>query len=713
MITPLDSRPNLRRVLVVLLITSLAPLSIGAPVAAVAGPDMTITKSASAGSIQLDEFVIYTLTARNEGSSTATDVAIFDGTIDFEDLAVTEVTTTQGSCVKKAGTNVVNCKVGSVAAGADVTVTIRATVKAATCDGRVRNHAFVKAANEPVENTANDSSAPVVVSIIGCGGTDPVDLRITKVASDTSITAGDPVTFTLTVRNVGTATAENVVVYDYTIDLNDLELIGVNPTSQCGESSHITNDVVCRYATIPAGGERIITILTSSQPATCDGIARNHAFVRATNEPYANQGDDVSERVVVNIDNCGSFPDDTTRPTGSLKINGGGPTAYGPWALLNLHATDTESAIANVLVSNTSSATGGVLDKAKIVSYPSTPTWSLTAAAYGGTAGGGTKTVFVQYQDAAGNWSSIVNDNINMVRDAPNLCSGARALAPRRTGIWHQEQIFRAGDVDWFKFHKSSSGRAIITLGAQPANYRLTIHNSNCGLIATAADAPGFEQIYRDLPAGTYFARVAGASSTVRSVSRYSLKFRILQPGVLVLSATRWSQNGQLTVAGVVLNNTLSRRNLVKITARYYNASNSLIGSDSAYAMLPIIGSRKQAPFRIVGPSVAGLDHVAFSVASSTTSSFPVSNLHLTLQAAFVQNGVRHQKGTLRNDNVFTVRNAKTAIAIFDKLGDVINVRLVAVSPATLGPADSGTFDLALSRYAGVVRQMIWARAGR
>ena len=704
--------PKTHRVLVLLLTFAVVALGVPATALAVPGPDVTITKTASASTIDLDGFVVYTLTARNIGTALATNVRMLDGTIDANDMTVTDVTTTKGTCTNNASINDVDCKLGDMAPDTEVTMTIRATPDAATCDGRVRSHAAIKATNEPAGNFGNNEATPTLVMITGCGGTDPVDLTITKAASDNNITAGEDVTYTITVENVGTATANNVVVFDFTIDLNDLKLINVEPAASCGGSNPQTNDVVCRFPTIAAGAQRVITILTSSQPLTCDGFARNHAEVRATNEPFANQGDDSSNAVIVNIAGCGDIPNDTTPPSGTVRINNGGPTAYGPWAKLNFTATDSQSAIANVLVSNSSSATGGVLDKAKVFSFGGpAPVWSLTSATYGGTGAGGSKNVFVQYQDGAGNWSPIVLDQIKMVRDAPNTCAGAKAAAVRGQGVWQQEQIFRGGDVDWFKFHKGSTGHALVTLGAMPANYNLTIHNASCQQIASAKDAPGFEQIYRNLTPGTYFARVAGASNAANSVTRYSLRFESLPGGVFVLNAARWTAGGQMNIAGVVLNNTFDRRRMVRITVRFHNASNGVIGSDSALAMLPNVGSHQQAPFRITGPAMGGVHHVTYVVTSIKTSAVPVTHLQVSLDAPAINGGVRHQRGDLKNNNSFTVHNAKTAIAIFDNLGRVINTRQVAVSPATLANGATGHFDLALTRFMGVVRQTVWAMA--
>jgi hypothetical protein len=108
---------------------------------------------------------------------------------------------------------------------------------------------------------------------------------------------------------------------------------------------------------------------------------------------------------------------DTIRPSGSVTINGGATRTDSTDVRLKLLAWDVDSSIDRVRISNSSATNAsGLLGKAKIIGYSSPVAWRLTNPDYGGTSGDGTKRVYVQFRDSAGNWSSIKSDSIILAR---------------------------------------------------------------------------------------------------------------------------------------------------------------------------------------------------------------------------------------------------------------------------------------------------------
>jgi hypothetical protein len=97
------------------------------------------------------------------------------------------------------------------------------------------------------------------------------------------------------------------------------------------------------------------------------------------------------------------IPADTTAPSGSVSINDGASTTSSRSVTLTLSATDPSpgSGVTDMRISNTQSG----LSSASWEAYSSSKAWTLTASK-------GTKTVYVQYRDAAGNRSAIVKDTI-------------------------------------------------------------------------------------------------------------------------------------------------------------------------------------------------------------------------------------------------------------------------------------------------------------
>lgn len=105
---------------------------------------------------------------------------------------------------------------------------------------------------------------------------------------------------------------------------------------------------------------------------------------------------------------------DTTAPAaaGPVLIKNGSAHTATTGVNVGVAATDAGSGVSLVRLSNSSAMTGDVLTSGQSYNYlPSIP-WLLPA-------GDGLKTVYVQWRDASGNWSAVVNDTITLDTTAP------------------------------------------------------------------------------------------------------------------------------------------------------------------------------------------------------------------------------------------------------------------------------------------------------
>jgi glucose/arabinose dehydrogenase/chitodextrinase len=138
------------------------------------------------------------------------------------------------------------------------------------------------------------------------------------------------------------------------------------------------------------------TTTASNGPHTLTAQARDAANNIAT-----------SSVVTITVDN--------QAPTGTVVINGGAAATNSTTATLTLTATDAVTSVTQMRFSNngTSFSTAEAFAPAK--------TWSLST-------GAGTKTVYVQFRDAAGNWSTAVTDTIVLDTTAPTI-SGRTATS--------------------------------------------------------------------------------------------------------------------------------------------------------------------------------------------------------------------------------------------------------------------------------------------
>ncbi len=98
------------------------------------------------------------------------------------------------------------CNFGDLAAKASVTVRVSGTTSAAVC-GTVPNTATVAATNEPGDKRPTTAALPDVV--VNCP-----DLKVTKDADNSPISAGETASFTIKVENIGQGTAYDVTLTD-------------------------------------------------------------------------------------------------------------------------------------------------------------------------------------------------------------------------------------------------------------------------------------------------------------------------------------------------------------------------------------------------------------------------------------------------------------------------------------------------------------------
>ena len=99
---------------------------------------------------------------------------------------------------------------------------------------------------------------------------------------------------------------------------------------------------------------------------------------------------------------------DTTAPTGTVSINGGVAYTNSTAATLTVSAADSGSGVAKMRFSNDSTT----LSAKPWTNYATSTSWPLTS-------GNGVKTVYVQFQDAAGNPSAVSSATITLDTTLP------------------------------------------------------------------------------------------------------------------------------------------------------------------------------------------------------------------------------------------------------------------------------------------------------
>ncbi len=129
---------------------------------------------------------------------------------------------------------------------------------------------------------------------------------------------------------------------------------------------------------------------------------------------YGASSDQGSKRVYMQINdyagNVSSYSDDIgldqTVPSGRIKINNGARSTYYPYFTLNIAATDNYSGVDQMRMSNNGRSWSNWTP------YQTRYDQWYMAGSYGGSTRSGTKRVYIQFIDRAGNVSSVTSDTI-------------------------------------------------------------------------------------------------------------------------------------------------------------------------------------------------------------------------------------------------------------------------------------------------------------
>lgn len=202
--------------------------------------NVSIRKAVSSPTAKIGDTITYTLTARNDGPSWATDVVVTD--VLPERLQLSGARTSQGSCTT-AG-NTVRCLLGTLRPGQVETVTVTAV---AHRSGTAVNNAEI---SSPGDRDPRDNRDRREVEI-----PEP-DLSIVKTASAATVRLGDTVTYTLTARNKGPGVARDVLVTD---DLPE-QLTLVSARTPVGTCASRGDRVRCELGALAEGQQVRVTI---------------------------------------------------------------------------------------------------------------------------------------------------------------------------------------------------------------------------------------------------------------------------------------------------------------------------------------------------------------------------------------------------------------------------------------------------------------------
>lgn len=242
-------------------------------------PDVTVTKTAGAGSIGAGDTAAFTIVVGNAGAGIAR-------TVTLSDTLPAGVTWSEDSPDCSIGSGTLTCAFGDLGSGASRTFHVTGTTAGANC-GTLTNTATASATNEASVNQGNNSSTATIT--VACP-----DVTVSKTASPDSISAGDTAAFTIVVSNAGSATAHGV-------NLSDPLPAGISWSTDAGTVAAGT--LTDAIGDLAAGASVTIHVSGSTDAADC-GTLGNTATVSASNEAAADGANNSSTAsITVNCPN--------------------------------------------------------------------------------------------------------------------------------------------------------------------------------------------------------------------------------------------------------------------------------------------------------------------------------------------------------------------------------------------------------------------------
>ena len=223
-----------------------------------------IVKTANpVGPVSAGADIGFDITVSNSGDGAAKAVHVTD-TLPTGIAWTADATTGSASATCSIAAGILTCDSASVAAGANFKVHIHGTTDAADC-GTISNTATASSGNDG----GGSSTASVVVKC--------PDIKVTKTPDGAAVNAGDPITWTIKVENIGQGTAKGVVV-------TDPLPAGIAWTESEPDCSITAGVLTCNVGDLSAGDFKTYTVSGPSSKSDCGGATDNTASATALNE---------------------------------------------------------------------------------------------------------------------------------------------------------------------------------------------------------------------------------------------------------------------------------------------------------------------------------------------------------------------------------------------------------------------------------------------
>lgn len=264
--------------------------------------NLSVSKSVDKTTAFSGDTLNYTIEVTNISSNIAYFTNLYD-LPDLDNVTVNNVSSSQGTCEYNSFFDLYSCALGHINPGQTVTITMNVTINSEFI-GVIENVVTVLSNNSESDLTNNTDNVFTVV--IEPTTEEGADIEVVKVADVSTAKTGDVVNYTVTIRNIGDTTAENVQFSDtmdftrvnvvtYSIDKGTCNYIPTSLSYVCNLGNLAPGEtVVFRMSLIPtAAHEMYNAALAISQISTDPNNLNNASTViipvtQATQPPVTN-----------------------------------------------------------------------------------------------------------------------------------------------------------------------------------------------------------------------------------------------------------------------------------------------------------------------------------------------------------------------------------------------------------------------------------------
>ena len=265
----------------------------------VAAADLQLTKTDAPDPVVAGTNLTYTLTARNNGPSSAAGVVVEDFLP--SGVSIVSVSTPDGACVAGVPGSALQpttCNLGTLAPLAQEVVTIVVQVLPQTV-GSLQNSARVSSSTADPDNSNDLATSTTTV-------TSRADLSLVKADSPDPVSAGAELTYVLTVSNAGPSTATGISLADtLPAEVDYLGAVVSAGGGTCLPLAGVPTVVTCSLGSLDPGGAVVVTLTVRVKASVPNGTVINQVAAvssTSTDPNLANNGASASTTVLAVAD---------------------------------------------------------------------------------------------------------------------------------------------------------------------------------------------------------------------------------------------------------------------------------------------------------------------------------------------------------------------------------------------------------------------------